>query len=212
MDRSNHLANRFRGYFPVVIDIETAGFNAKTDAILELAAVILHMDDDGWLKPDSTIHCHVEPFSGANLDPNALAFNRIDPYHPLRNAISESVALQQLFNSVKQAMKVAGCQRSVVVAHNAAFDHSFLAAATERTGITHSPFHPFVTFDTTALSGLIFGQTVLAKACYAATILFDPNQAHSALYDAQQTALLFCELVNRWKKLGGWPPALPTKV
>ena len=29
---SNKLKHRFRGYFPIVIDVETAGFNANTDA------------------------------------------------------------------------------------------------------------------------------------------------------------------------------------
>lgn len=79
--------------------------------------------------------------------------------------------------------------------------------AAERAGLKRNPFHPFATFDTAALSGLVFGQTILAKACVAAGIPFDGKQAHGALYDTNRTALLFCELVNKWKKLGGWPPA-----
>ena len=35
------LCDRFRGFYPVVIDVETAGFNAKTDALLEIAAITL---------------------------------------------------------------------------------------------------------------------------------------------------------------------------
>ncbi len=40
----HQLKNRFRGYFPVIIDVETAGFDAKKDALLELAAITLKMD------------------------------------------------------------------------------------------------------------------------------------------------------------------------
>ncbi len=202
---TNILSSRFRGYYPVVIDVETAGFNAKTDALLEIAAVTLQMDQEGWLHPDETLHFHIEPFLGANLQPEALAFNGIDPGNPLRNSISEYDALQAIFKVVYQGIKDKNCNRAVVVAHNANFDHSFIMAAAERAGLKRNPFHPFTTFDTAALSGLVLGQTVLAKACIAAGIAFDSSQAHSALYDTGQTAGLFCELVNRWKRLGGWP-------
>ncbi len=53
------LCDRFRGFYPVVIDVETAGFNAKTDALLEIAAITLKMDEQGWLMPDTTLHFHV---------------------------------------------------------------------------------------------------------------------------------------------------------
>ncbi|MEY4922923.1 MAG: hypothetical protein RLY17_1640 [Pseudomonadota bacterium] len=201
----NALSGRFRGYYPVVIDVETAGFNAKTDALLEIAAVTLRMDKDGWLLPDETLHFHVDPFEGANLEPEALAFNGIDPTNPLRGAVSEYDALHAIFKAVRKGLKDKDCNRAIIVAHNANFDHSFVMAAAERANLKRNPFHRFATFDTAALSGLVLGQTVLAKACLAAGILFDSNQAHSALYDTMQTAKLFCELVNRWKKLGGWP-------
>lgn len=202
----NALSDRFRGFYPVVIDIETAGFNAKTDALLEIAAVTLKMDEDGWLQRDQTLHFHVEPFEGAILHPEALAFNGIDPENPLRGAVSEYDALHAIFKQVRKGIKDQGCNRAIVVAHNANFDHSFMMAAAERAALKRNPFHPFATFDTAALSGLVVGQTVLAKACKAADIAFDASQAHSALYDTERTAELFCELVNRWKRLGGWPP------
>ncbi len=91
------LCDRFRGFYPVVIDVETAGFNAKTDALLEIAAITLKMDEQGWLTPDTTLHFHVEPFEGANLQPEALAFNGIDPHNPLRGAVSEYDALHAIF-------------------------------------------------------------------------------------------------------------------
>lgn len=210
-DQKPTLSTRFRGYFPVVIDVETAGFNAGTDALLEIAAVTVQMDDAGNLYPDETFHAHVNPFEGANLEPAALEFNGIDPHCALRGAIEESDAMKALCKTIRKAQKNAGCQRSVIVAHNATFDQSFVNAAIARSGIKRTPFHPFVSFDTTSLAGLALGQTVLVKACRAAGIAFDQNEAHSALYDASRTADLFCFMVNRYKALGGWPLAQPDK-
>lgn len=199
------LKDRFRGYYPVVIDVETAGFNPKTDALLEMAATTLKMDQDGWMSIDQTIHFHVEPFEGANIEKAAIEFNGIDPFNPLRGAVSEHDALHETFKIIRKGMKAEDCNRAIVVAHNATFDHSFIMAASERASLKRNPFHPFATFDTAALSGLALGQTVLAKACRAAEIPFDNDEAHSALYDTERTAELFCYIVNKWKALGGWP-------
>ena len=199
------LSHRFRGYYPVIIDIESAGFNAATDAMLEIAAVTLKMDDNGQLSPDQELGFAVAPFAGANLNPSSLAFTGIDPFDPNRQAVAESHALQTIFKMVRDGMKRSACHRAVVVGHNPAFDNSFLGAATERTKVKRSPFHPFATFDTATLAGLAFGQTVLQKACLAAGLTFDPTQAHNALYDARQTALLFCHIVNQWQQFAGWP-------
>ena len=201
------LKERFRGYYPVVIDVETAGFNPKTDALLEIAATTLQMDQDGWLTLDQTVHFHIEPFEGANIEKAAIDFNGIDPFNPLRGAVSEYDALHEIFKVIRKGMKAAGCNRAIIVAHNAAFDHNFLMAASERASLKRNPFHPFATFDTATLAGLALGQTVLAKACQTAAIPFDNSEAHSALYDTERTAELFCHIVNKWKSLGGWPLA-----
>lgn len=202
------LSQRFRGYFPVVIDVETAGFNAQTDALLEIAATTLSLDENtGQFSLDETIHFNVDPFKGANLEPAALEFTGIDPTNPLRGAVDEKKAITDIFKLVRKKMKAAGCQRAIMVAHNAAFDLGFVNAATERCLIKRSPFHPFVSFDTTTLSGLVLGQTVLAKACAAAGLDFNNSEAHSALYDTEKTAELFCHIVNKWQQLGGWPLA-----
>lgn len=199
------LCERFRGFYPVVIDIETSGFDPNQNAILEIAAITLKMDKEGFLAPDETLQFNVKPFENAILEPTALAFNGIDPDNPLRDAVDEKIALEAIFKLVRNGIKANDCTRAVIVAHNAHFDHSFLMAASERAGIKRNPFHPFATFDTASLSGLVFGQTVLAKACEAAEMPFDHKQAHSALYDTEKTAILFCEIVNRFKRLGGWP-------
>lgn len=195
------IDRRFRGFLPVVVDVETAGFNAKTDALLEIAAIIIDMDEEGFLHPGTTVDCHVEPFEGANLDPKALDFTGIDPHHPFRFAIPEKEALEAVFKPIRQAVKMHNCKRAILVGHNAFFDLGFINAAVERTGIKRNPFHPFSTFDTVSLAGLAYGQTVLAKAVAAAGIEWDGNEAHSALYDTQKTAELFCAVVNRWQEL-----------
>lgn len=200
------LRARFRGYFPVVIDVETAGFNAKTDALLEICAVTLKMDENGDLSPATTLHFHIEPFEGANIEQEALDFNGIkDPFSPLRGAVTEAHALKEIYKLVRKEQKAADCSRAIMVAHNATFDHSFVMQASGRNKLKRVPFHPFATFDTAALSGLAYGQTVLAKACRAAKMDFDNKEAHSALYDTEKTAELFCGIVNKWKALGGWP-------
>lgn len=203
--RAKLMQERFRGYLPVVIDVETAGFNAKTDALLEIAAVTLAFDDEGWLHPAERLHFHVQPFAGANIEQAAIDFNGIDPHSPLRGAVSEEEALKEMFKPIRKAQKEAGCQRCVLVGHNATFDHGFVMAAAERAALKRNPFHPFVTFDTAALAALTLGQTVLMKACQSAGIAFDGKQAHSALYDTERTAELFCWMINRYKNLGGWP-------
>lgn len=195
------LKNRFRGFMPVVVDIETGGFNPKTDAILEIAAVTLHMNEQGLLLPKETISKHIEPFASANLDPKALEFTKIDPFHPFRFAVSEEEALKDIFQFVRTALKEQDCNRAVLVGHNPAFDISFLNAAVTRTEIKRNPFHAFTTFDTASLSAVAFGQTVLRKAIEKAGITFDNNQAHSAKYDAEKTAELFCCIVNQWQTL-----------
>ncbi len=194
------VSQRFRGYMPVVIDVETAGFEPTTDALLEIAAITLDTDEKGNWSIHESISRHVEPFEGANLDKAALEFTGIDPDHPFRKqiAVPERKALTDIFKVVRGHMKQRDCKRAILVGHNAAFDIAFLNAAVERTNIKRNPFHPFSTFDTVSLAGLAYGQTVLSRAAAAAGLSWDAEQAHSALYDAEKTAELFCSVVNQW--------------
>jgi len=201
------IKNRFRGFLPIVVDIETGGFNAATDALLEIAACIIEMDEDGKLFPGEIITRHVEPFEGANLEPAALEFNGIRPDHPLRLAVAESVALKDIFQPVRRRLRETGCKRAILVGHNPFFDLSFLNAAIARVEYKRNPFHPFSSFDTATLGGLAYGQTVLARAVQAAGLEWDQSEAHSARYDTERTAQLFCEVINRWGELGGLDPS-----
>lgn len=195
------MAHRFRGFLPVVVDVETGGFNPKTDALLEIAAVLIGQRDDGDLERIDTIRYHVKPFEGANMDPASLAVNGIDPDHPLRPAIDERDALQRIFRAVRAEVRDNRCSRAILVGHNAAFDLAFLNEAIGRTGIKRSPFHPFSSFDTATLCGVAYGQTVLARAVQAAGLVWDETQAHSAAYDAEVTADVFCDAVNRFRPI-----------
>jgi len=197
LDDGSMMSRRFRGFLPVVVDCETGGFNHQTDALLEIAAVIVKIGEDGRLYRGATHAYHLQPFPGANLEPAALAFTGINVDHPLRPAVPEREALRLMFREVRDEMHATGCTRAVLVGHNAFFDLNFINAAIARTGIKRSPFHPFSSFDTATLAGVAFGQTVLARACAAAAIEFDSGDAHSAYYDAEKTADLFCEIVNR---------------
>ncbi len=196
MSQKVAMGNRFRGFLPVVVDVETGGFNEQTDALLQIAAVILDMNDEGSIYIKETHTCHVNPFEGANMDPKSLEINGIDPDHPLRMAIDEKQALPKIFKPIRSSLKHHNCKRAILVGHNANFDLKFINAAADRSGIKRNPFHPFSTFDTVSLAGLAYGQTVLSRSVQAAGLDWDNREAHSAIYDAEKTAELFCKIVN----------------
>ena len=201
------ISQRFRGFLPVVVDVETGGFNHQTDALLEIAAVTLRMSDTGEISRADTVRYHVTPFEGANIEAAALQVNGIDPNHPLRPAIAERDALQRVFRDVRAELRATECRRAILVGHNAQFDLNFLNEAVARTGIKRNPFHPFSIFDTATLAGVALGQTVLSRAAAAVGLPWDSDAAHSAAYDAEQTADLFCIIVNRFRSL--YEAALP---
>lgn len=199
-ETQNLIAQRFRGFLPVVVDVETAGFNAKTDALLEIACIPIVYDANGQFVPGAALHAHLQPFAGANLDRRSLDFIGIDPFNPIRMAMAEDErsALRRIFKGIQEIKKAQQCSQAVLVGHNAHFDLGFLQAAINRTGSKNqNPFHSFSVFDTVTLSALMFGQTVLARACKQAGIEFDGKEAHSALYDTQKTAELFCFILNK---------------
>ena len=189
------MAERFRGYLPVIVDVETGGFDCSRHALLEIAAVPIEFDAQGWLVPGETCSSHVKPFEGSEIDPKSLEVTGIIIDHPLR------AALDRIFVPIRAACRRNECQRAILVGHNAHFDLGFLNAAVTRVAHKRNPFHPFSTFDTVSLAGLAYGQTVLARAVEAAGLSWDAREAHSAVYDAEKTAALFCEIMNRWKKL-----------
>lgn len=201
------LADRFRGYLPVIVDVETGGFDCTRHALLEIAAIPIEMDANGRLFPGETVSCHVEPYAGGEMDPKALEVTGIDPHHPFRDAKPERAALDHIFAPVRAAAKRHECQRAILVGHNAHFDLGFLNAAVARVQHKRNPFHPFSVLDTVTLGALAFGQTVLARAVQASGREWNSDEAHSAVYDAEMTAELFCRVMNDWK-----PQAIPSSL
>lgn len=193
------MSLRFRGFLPVVVDVETGGLDPKKDALLEVAAVFLDIDKDGMMTPAHHISTHIEPAPNLGINPESMKINGIKLDNPFRMAISEREALQKVFAAVREEVRKQGCTRAILIGHNAHFDLAFLNAAIERCDIKKSPFHPFSVLDTASLSALAFGQTVLAKSAIAAGMKWDAEGAHSALYDTQQTAELFCKIMNMWQ-------------
>lgn len=206
-----NLAARFRGFLPVIVDVETAGFDPEKNALLEIAAIPVQMNEQGLLEPQASIACHVEPFPGSKLDQRALDFTGIDPFHPFRFAKPEAKALQYIFDPIRQQLNKQGCTRAILVGHNAFFDLGFVKAAAERCKIKKNPFHSFSAFDTATLAGLAYGQTVLSRAVEAAGYSWNEKEAHSAIYDAEKTAQLFCAIVNKWDQLVGMPDQEETR-
>jgi ribonuclease T len=194
------MADRFRGFLPVVVDVETGGFDNRRHALLEIAAIPVLLGADGRFRAGVTVSTHVDPYPGSELDPKSMEVTGIDIGHPFRDAKPEREALDIIFRHVRTAAREAGCQRAILVGHNAHFDLGFINAAVARVAHKRNPFHPFSTFDTVTLAGLAYGQTVLSRAMQAAGLAWDDGQAHSAVYDAERTAELFCTVLNRWEQ------------
>lgn len=197
---STRIADRFRGFLPVVVDVETGGFDCKTDALLEVSAIPILLGGELNAVQGEMVSVDVEAFPGAVVSEASLQFTGINLDDPDRGALPEKEALLSLFQPIRQTIREQDCKRAILVAHNAHFDLGFINAASDRCNIKRNPFHPFSCFDTATLAGLAYGQTVLARACQAAEITFDNDSAHSAAYDASKTAELFCKIVNRWDK------------
>jgi ribonuclease T len=194
------LASRFRGFLPVVVDVETGGFDWNRHALLEIAVAPIDLDENGLLVVGEITSSHVVPAAGTEIDPKSLEITGIDIDHPFRGALPERAALETVFAPVRAAAKKHGCQRAILVGHNAHFDLNFLNAAVARSGHKRNPFHPFSVFDTVTLAGVAYGQTVLARAVQAAGFDWNGEEAHSAVYDTERTAQLFCKIVNAWPK------------
>lgn len=192
------MKQRFRGFLPVVVDVETGGFDWNKHALLEIAAQPIELDEAGRYIPGTIASAHLDPAPGTEIDPKSLEVTGIRLDHPFRLSKPEKEALEHVFAPVRAAVKKHGCQRAILVGHNAHFDLNFLNAAVARSGHKRNPFHPFSVFDTVTLAGVAFGQTVLARAVQAAGFDWNADEAHSAVYDTEQTARLFCAIANQW--------------
>ena len=214
-DISNKLTikDRFRGFLPVVVDVETAGLDPKKSALIEVAMMTVKIDENGQFVPDELYSANIRPFEGSEICQKNIDFLHIDPFDESRNLVTESDALLPMFKAIKKKLKEQGCKRAILVGHNAHFDHSFIFAAIDRLkAASKSPFHPFSVIDTASLSMLMLGQSVLQKACYAAHVDFDQNCAHGAAYDTRKETELFCAILNRFTKFCGMPEPVDIEI
>ena len=193
------LKNRFRKYLPVVVDLETGGFDYENSAVLEIAITLIE-EEDNQLLVGETHRYHIEPYDGLIVEDESLEFTKIKLNHPLRNAVSEEIALKELFKIINVHKNKYECSRAILVGHNAHFDLSFLKAATNRNNIKKSPFHSFSVLDTVTLGALATNQTVLARICESLNVEYDSKEAHSAAYDSDVTAKVFCKIINDFNK------------
>jgi len=191
------LKNRFRKYLPVVVDIETGGFDPTSNAILEIAITLIEEENKKLIVGETFRH-HIVPFEGSIVEKESLEFTKINLDHPLRNAVTESEALNDLFKIINKAKNKYECSRAILVGHNAHFDNSFLTESLKRNNIKKTPFHKFSVIDTVSLGVLATGQTVLARICDKLNIDYDNDEAHSAAYDTVVTAQVFCSILNKY--------------
>ena len=189
------LKERFRKFLPVVVDLETGGFDSKNNAILEIAIQLIDQIDSTLILGDSH-RFHIEPFEGLEVEKESLEFTKIKLDHPLRQAVKEADALKSLFKTINKNKTKYQCSRAILVGHNAHFDLSFLNASIERNKIKRSPFHPFSVIDTVSLGVAVTQQTVLARVCKELKIEYSNDDAHSAAYDSDVTAKVFCKILN----------------
>ena len=189
------LNERFRGFLPVVLDVETGGVDPRKHALLEIAVVTLDWSEDR-LYPQNSYSWAITPHPNSKIDSKSTALNGIDPFDPQRESQSEAICVRECFRIIRKLVTETHCQRAFLTGHNAHFDRQFLLAAKNRNSIGRDPFHPFTVIDTASLSALIYGHTVLQIACERAGINYDKDRAHSASYDAKVTAELFCKIVN----------------
>ena len=190
------LNQRFRKYLPVVVDLETGGFDPINNAILEIAVTLIGQNDKYELVVLDTHRYHIDPYKDLIVEQESLDFTKIKLDHPLRKAVSEKEALKELFKIINKAKSEYSCSRAILVGHNAHFDLAFIKESIKRNNIKKSPFHPFSVLDTVSLGAIHTQQTVLARVCESLSIDYDSNEAHSAAYDAEITAKVFCNIIN----------------
>lgn len=194
------LNQRFRKYLPVVVDLETGGFDPINNAILEIAVTLIGQNDKYELVVLDTHRYHIDPYKDLIVEQESLDFTKIKLDHPLRKAVSEKEALNELFKIINKAKSEYSCSRAILVGHNAHFDLAFIKESIKRNNIKKSPFHPFSVLDTVSLGAMHTQQTVLARVCESLSIDYDSNEAHSAAYDAEITAKVFCNIINIFDK------------
>ncbi|RIY32427.1 hypothetical protein CJP74_04660 [Psittacicella melopsittaci] len=197
-----YMAKRFRGFYPLVVDIETTGIDYKENSIIQIAAVALTFDKDLNLVPYAELKLNVHPLAGKKINPDSIAITKINPFDYQRKAVDLSTALTALCKFARGAQKAHNCKRTVLTAHNVDFDKSFIYHYLEQCKVKRIPFHPFTAFDTSVLGAVFLGESRLKVAINKLpNETFDTSKAHDALFDAHECAKLFAYCVDSSKEM-----------
>ncbi len=104
------MSRRFRGFLPVVIDVETGGFNSRTDALLEIAAVFIDIDASGTLSRGCHPQLPCAAVSGCATGPGLAERHRHRSLSSVAAALPEREAIQRIFREVRHQLKAYDCR------------------------------------------------------------------------------------------------------
>ena len=191
-------SKRFRGFLPVVIDVETGGFHSRTDALLEIAAVIIEVDAAGRVRRGATHAFHVKPFEGSRHGSGLARGQRHRPLAPAapghrRSAMRCSGCSAR--SAPPSARTAAGAPFSWATTPRSTWDSStprWSAPASSAIPSTRSP----------ASTPRRWPARRWARRCWRGRRscrrhrLGQPRRRIRRVYDAERTADLFCHVCN----------------
>ena len=166
----------------VVFDLETTGFSAKSDKIIEIGAVKVQAGKiidrfSTFVNPEIPIPFRIEQLTSIN-----------------DNMVINAPKIEEVLPKFMEF-----CNECVMVAHNADFDMSFISANCERQGLPCD----FTIIDTVAMSRYLIiglGRYKLDSVAKALGIVLDHH--HRAVDDAECTALIFLKLCDMLRDKG----------
>lgn len=161
----------------ICFDLETTGFNAKSDKIIEIGAVrvknnVIQDEFCTFVDPKIPVPERITEVTGITSD-------------MVKGAPTEDIAIKNFIDFCKDS--------PVLVAHNANFDVSFIKAATKRLGIDFS----FTYVDTVPMSRALIMSIKNHKLDTVAKFLKIPEfNHHRASDDARALAYILIELLK----------------
>ena len=171
----NSMGQNFNDTF-VVFDLETTGFSAEVDRIIEIGAVKIKNGEivdnfSKFVNPKIPIPFRIEKLTGIND-------SMVMEAEPIEKILPEFLEF---------------CGDAVMVAHNAGFDTSFIINNAERLGIKYDP----TIMDTVLLAQFVIPNLhnyKLDTLCKHLAVSLENH--HRAVDDAQATAYIYLKMVK----------------
>ncbi len=171
----NSMGQDFNDTF-VVFDLETTGFSAEVDRIIEIGAVKIKNGEivdnfSKFVNPKIPIPFRIEKLTGIND-------SMVMEAEPIEKILPEFLEF---------------CGDAVMVAHNAGFDTSFIINNAERLGIKYDP----TIMDTVLLAQFVIPNLhnyKLDTLCKHLAVSLENH--HRAVDDAQATAYIYLKMVK----------------